>query len=242
MIIIPAIDIRDGKVVRFIQGEFSRQTVYSDSPVAVAEKWASFGVSLIHVVDLDGALEGRLKNLEIIKNIAKSIKPKIELGGGIRDEESIKKVLDAGIEKVVIGTKALDGKFLGNIAAKYKDRIVAGVDASGGYIHTKGWVLKTRVKAIDLAKKIEGAGIGTINYTDILRDGMLEGPNIVSLKELIAATGLSIVASGGISKIDDIKRLQALKEPRLTGVIIGKALYENRIDLGEAVKVCLQNE
>lgn len=240
MIIIPAIDIKGGKVVRLAQGKFDHQTIYSDSPLAVAEKWASFGVELIHIIDLDGALEGKLKNLEIVKKISGSIKPKVELGGGIRDLRGVKTVLDAGIDKVVIGTKALDEKFLDRIADTFKEKIVVAIDASGGYVYTKGWMFKTKVKAVTLAKKIERSGVRTINYTDISRDGMLESPDIDALKELIGYTSLDVVASGGISSIADIERLLALKEPRLIGVIIGKALYENRIDLGEAIKICSQ--
>lgn len=242
MIAIPAIDIRGGKVVRLRQGKFSKETFYSDSPLEVAVRWESFGAELIHIVDLDGALEGELKNLGLVEKIARSIKPKIELGGGVRDEETIQKVLDAGIARVVVGTKALDEKFINSAADKFKDKIVAGIDASGGYVHTNGWVQNTKVLAIDLARRLEKGGVKTIIYTDILKDGMMEGPNIESLKELIAATGLNVVASGGVSSTSDVKRLVALHEERLTGVIIGKALYENKIDLREAISICSQKE
>ncbi len=238
--VIPAIDIKGGKVVRLTQGRPSDETIYFDSPLEVAQNLASFGVGLIHIVDLDGALKGRPKNLAIIKRIAKSIKPKVELGGGIRDEATIKKVLDSGVEKVVIGTKALDEKFLKRVAGLFKERIVVGIDAREGIVHTKGWQDKTTVKAIDLAKEIECSGIKRINYTDISRDGMLEGPNIDSLRELLKATSLDVIAAGGISNIDDLKQLKLLEGDGLRGVIIGKALYENKIDLGEAIEVCSQ--
>ncbi|MBI5143898.1 MAG: 1-(5-phosphoribosyl)-5-[(5-phosphoribosylamino)methylideneamino]imidazole-4-carboxamide isomerase [Candidatus Omnitrophica bacterium] len=242
MKVIPAIDIRGGKVVRLIQGAVELETVYSEAPLEIAEKWASFGVDLIHVVDLDGAMEGTLKNLDIVKAIVKKIRPKIELGGGIRDEATISEVLDMGVDKVVIGTKALDEKFLDKIKDKFRERIVVAIDARGGIVHTKGWAFVTKVKAIDLAKKVEGLGIKRINYTDISKDGTLQGPNIKSLKELLKATHIEIVASGGISTIEDVRGLKALEKNGLAGVIIGKALYENTIDLKEALKVCSQKE
>jgi len=242
MIAIPAIDIKGGKVVRLTQGKFSQETVYSDSPVETARKWASFGVSMIHIVDLDGARTGSLKNLGIVKEIARSVSARIELGGGIRDEESVKAALDAGVAKVVLGTKALDEQFLWNIAAKFRDNLVVGIDASGGLVHTKGWVFRTDMKATDLARRIAALGIRTINYTDISKDGMLEGPNTDSLGEMLRVGALDVIAAGGISTIDDIKKLKALEKDGLKGVIIGKALYEGRIDLAEAVRVCSRNE
>ena len=240
MKVIPAIDIRGGKVVRLTQGKVSEETVYPGSPLEVAERWASFGVELIHIVDLDGAFEGSPKNLGVVKEIAAGIKPRIELGGGIRDEEAIKKVLAAGVEKVVIGTKALDEKFLDKMGKEFDGRIVAGIDAREGIVYAKGWVFRTMTKATDLAKRIEKAGINTINYTDISKDGMLGGPNIESLRELLKATGLNVVAAGGVSTIEDIKNLKALEKEGLAGIIIGKALYENRIDLKEAIEICSQ--
>lgn len=242
MIVIPAIDIRGGKVVRLSQGEYSRETVYSDSPLETAKRWESFGVEMIHIVDLDGALEGKAVNLDIVGKIAKSVGPKIELGGGIRDEETIKRAVDAGVAKVVIGTKALDRKFLDSVAKTFRGKIVAGIDARGGLVHTKGWVFKTGVTAVELAGRIGSAGIDTINYTDISKDGMLEGPNIDSLRELITATGLNIVAAGGVSSIEDVVRLKALGNRGLKGVIIGKALYEGKLDLAEAIKICSRKE
>lgn len=242
MKVIPAIDIRGGKVVRLIQGDVELETVYSDSPLEMAQKWASFDVELIHIVDLDGALEGGLKNLDKVKEIVKNIKAKVELGGGIRDEAAVKEVLDAGVDKVVIGTKALDEAFLDRIGKKFKDKIVVSIDAMQGMVQTKGWVFSTKAKAIDLARKVEGLGIRTINYTDISKDGTLEGPNIKSLKELLKATKVDIVASGGISTIDDVKSLKLLEKDGLAGIIIGKALYENTLDLEEAIKICSQNE
>jgi phosphoribosylformimino-5-aminoimidazole carboxamide ribotide isomerase len=238
MIAIPAIDIRGGKVVRLSQGKFSDETVYSDSPVETAKKWEAAGAKMIHVVDLDGAAEGRLRNLGLVREIVAGVSVEVELGGGMRDEESIEKALDAEVSKVVIGTKALDAKFLGAMVKRFGGRIVVGIDASEGLVRTKGWVAATKTKALDLAKKVESLGVRTINYTDISKDGMLTGPNIESVKELLQATKLDIVVSGGVSSLDDIRRLKALPGRGLKGVIIGKALYEGRVDLAEAIKLC----
>lgn len=238
MRIIPAIDLRGGKVVRLSQGMADRETVYSESPVDIAVKWSKFGVDMIHVVDLDGAFEGELRNLAIVKDIARAVDPKIELGGGIRDEAAIQMALDAGVSKVVIGTRALDQRFLEKIVTLHGEKIVVGIDARAGMVRTKGWTSETDVKAIDLARKIEAAGVKTINYTDISRDGMLEGPNLESLRELLHAVDIDIVAAGGISAVEDVRNLKMLESDGLAGIIIGKALYEGKIDLKEAIKIC----
>jgi phosphoribosylformimino-5-aminoimidazole carboxamide ribotide isomerase len=238
MIAIPAIDIRGGKVVRLSQGKFSAETVYSDSPVDMAIKWEAAGAEMIHVVDLDGAAEGRPANLDLVRMIGKAVKLKIELGGGIRDESSMRKAIDAGVSKVVIGTKALDRKFLESVLKKFGASIVVGIDACEGFVCTKGWVVTTKANAIDLARQVESAGVKTINYTDISKDGMLAGPNIDSVVELLEATRADVVLAGGISGINDIRRLKTLPGRGLKGVIIGKALYEGRVDLKEAIGAC----
>lgn len=237
MKIIPAIDIRRGKVVRLTQGAAERETVYFDSPVEVAKMWADTGADFIHVVDLDGAIEGEFRNMNIIKTITSQVAARIEIGGGIRDEGTIKKALDAGVEKVVLGTKALDEKFITDMIRKFKDRIVIGIDAKDGLVYTKGWLLKTKIKAVDLVKKMALLGVKTINYTDISRDGMLEGPNIDSLRTILRVAKIDVIAAGGVSTISDIKRLKTLEPEGLKGVIIGKALYEKTIDLKEAIKI-----
>ena len=238
MIIIPAIDIRGGKVVRLTQGKVAFETVYFDSPLEVAKMWAACGADLLHIVDLDGAIEGKFRNLELVKKISRSVDAKIELGGGLRDIDTIKEALDSGVEKVVVGTKALDEKFLSDAVKKFGEKIVAGIDAKDGVVFTKGWLTKTGTKAVDLAKRMADIGVKTINYTDIARDGMLEGPNIKALKEMLGAIRIGIVAAGGISKLDDVKRLKSLEADGLKGMIIGKALYEKTIDLREAIRVC----
>ena len=242
MIVIPAIDIKSGKVVRLAQGVADRQTIYSESPLKMAQEWASFGVGLIHVVDLDGALQGELENLKIVKEIVGAVSAKIELGGGIRDMASIERVLDAGVQRVCIGTKALDKKFLTAISkSDFREMVVISVDARDGFVRTKGWVKKTGIKAIDLVREAANFGIATVNYTDISKDGMLEGPNIRGLRDILAISGVDIVAAGGITTIEDVKKLKDLEKDGLKGMIIGKALYEGKIDLGEAIKVCSQN-
>ena len=238
MRVIPAIDIRGRKVLRLAQGRADLESVYDDSPVSMARKWAAFGIGMIHVVDLDGAFTGELKNIASVREIANAVKPLIQLGGGIRDEAAIRTALEAGVAKVVIGTRALDEGFLANISRDFGDRIVVGIDASAGMVRTKGWVAETNVKSVDLARKVEDAGIKTINYTDITRDGMLEGPNLASLQELLRAVDIEVVAAGGVSRIDDVRALAALESEGLAGIIIGKALYEKKVDLAEAIKIC----
>lgn len=242
MKVIPAIDIRGGKVVRFAQGAADKETVYSDSPLEAAERWAGFGVDMIHVVDLDGAMSGRLKNLAIVEKMARTIKPKIELGGGIRDEAAVKIVLESGIDKAVIGTKALDEAFIMKAGRKFRERLVAAIDTRDGLVRMNGWRSEAGLGIADLLDIIKRAGIGTVNYTDISRDGMLEGPNVAGLKEVLGlTTGLEIIAAGGVSSLDDLCSLKALEKDGLKGVIIGKALYERRIDLGEAIDICSQS-
>ena len=238
MKVIPAIDIRGGKVVRLGQGRVGDETIYFDSPLEAARMWLAHGADFIHVVDLDGALEGRLKNLKFVKEIVDNVNVKIELGGGIRGIRTIQEVINAGIEKVVIGTKALEEDFISKISKKFGDRIVVGIDAKDGVVLTKGWLFKTEMKVVELAEKMARLGIKTINYTDISRDGMLTGPNIEGLKKMLKVSGVDIIASGGLSTIEDVRRLKGLEPDGLKGMIIGKALYEKTIDLREAIKVC----
>jgi phosphoribosylformimino-5-aminoimidazole carboxamide ribotide isomerase len=234
--IIPAIDIRGGKVVRLSQGKFSEETVYADTPLEAARRWEAAGAGTIHVVDLDGARAGRPVNLGIVRGIVRGVKAGVELGGGIRDEASVKACVDAGVSKVVVGTGALDEKFMKAVLKAYGARIVVGIDAYLGKVATKGWADVTERSAVELARKVESLGAGTVNYTDVSRDGMLAGPNIDSVTELIGATGLDIVLAGGVSSMDDIRKLKALPGRGLKGVIIGKALYEGRVDLREAIR------
>lgn len=240
MIVIPAIDIRAGRVVRLRQGDYNRETVYAGLPSEAAAKWEAAGAGMIHVVDLDGALRGKSVNLSVVTDIAKRVKAKIELGGGLRDEASISAALKAGAYRVVIGTGALNKDFLASCVKKFGDRIVVGIDAKDGMVRTKGWTESSDINALDLAREIERLGVKTVIYTDIATDGMLKGPNIKALSILLDSVKMDVIASGGVSSIDDIMKLKAVGKDNLAGVIIGKALYEDTIDLKEAIKVCSQ--
>ncbi len=238
MKVIPAIDIKGGKVVRLAQGDYSKETVYSDSPIDVAKKWDGCGAKFIHIVDLDGALEGKLKNEAALRRITAGVNADIELGGGIRDEATIESVLEAGVKRVVLGTSALDEGFVKRMGWRFGSKIIVGIDAKDGIVRTKGWMQKTGLKAVDFARRLEDTGIGGIIYTDISRDGMLEGPNITELEAILKATSIGVIASGGVSTLEDITELKALESRGLVGVIVGKALYEGKIDLREAIKLC----
>jgi len=238
MKVIPAIDIKGGRVVRLVQGDYAKETVYSDSPLDIARKWDGCGANMIHIVDLDGALEGKLKNEEVVRRIAAEVKADIELGGGIRDEATIESVLAAGVNRVVLGTSALDEGFVKRMGWRFGKKIIVGIDAKDGIMRTKGWIQKTNFKAVDFAKRLEDTGIGGIIYTDISRDGMLEGPNIAELEAMLKATSLGVIASGGMSTLEDITELKALESRGLVGVIIGKALYDGKIDLARAIQLC----
>ena len=238
MKVIPAIDIKGGRVVRLAQGNYAKETVYPESPLDIAKKWDGCGAGIIHIVDLDGALEGKLRNEETVRRIAAEVKADIELGGGIRDEATIESVLAAGVDKVVLGTSALDEGFVKRMGWRFGKKIIVGIDAKDGIVRTKGWTQKTNFKAVDFVKRLEDTGIGGIIYTDISRDGMLEGPNIPELEAMLKATSIGVIASGGVSTLEDITELKGLESRGLVGVIIGKALYEGRIDLREAIQLC----
>ncbi|HGE70202.1 TPA: 1-(5-phosphoribosyl)-5-[(5-phosphoribosylamino)methylideneamino]imidazole-4-carboxamide isomerase [Candidatus Poribacteria bacterium] len=237
MLIIPAIDIRNGKCVRLIQGKADAETIFSDDPVAMALKWEDKGAEFLHIVDLDGAFSGEPKNLDIVEKIAKSVSIPIELGGGIRDESSIDKVFQAGVYRVILGTSALKNPdFVSEMCDLYDEKIAVGIDAKDGKVAIKGWTEIEGKIAVDLAVEMKECGVKTIIYTDISRDGMLTGPNIQATKNLaVAVSGVSIIASGGVSSIEDIKKIKELEPYGVTGVIIGKALYTGNIQLEEAI-------
>ncbi|MBI5586762.1 MAG: 1-(5-phosphoribosyl)-5-[(5-phosphoribosylamino)methylideneamino]imidazole-4-carboxamide isomerase [Deltaproteobacteria bacterium] len=234
MIIIPAIDIKDSRCVRLTQGRMDSETVYSTDPEEVARRWASAGASLIHLVDLDGALEGSARNYGVIRKIASSVDVPVQIGGGIRDVKTAETYLcTPGVKRIVIGTAACeDPDFLKALTKKYPRRIAVGIDARDGLVAIKGWVKVTDQKAVDLARRLEGFGVACIIYTDISRDGMLMGPNVEATRELADSVKIPVVASGGMSSMKDI---EAYKSVRLEGIIIGKALYAGNIDLKEAI-------
>lgn len=238
MLIIPAIDLRGGKVVRLIRGDYSQETVYSDDPIKVAEDWRNKGAELIHVVDLDGALKGKPINLEAIKKIA-GCGVGIEVGGGLRERETIEQLFKIGVRRVVLGTKAVtDPDFLKTMIKEFGEGIAVGIDEAAGKVKTEGWRTETPLKRVDLARQVEKLGAKTIIYTDISRDGTLTGPNLAGLEEILDAVKLDVILSGGIGGYEDLDNAKRLESKGLAGIIIGKALYDERIDLKEAILRC----
>jgi len=238
MLIIPAIDLKDGCVVRFVQGR-SNEKIYSRSPVKTAKHWVKSQAKLLHIVDLDGAVSGTLKNLDALKEIINGVSVPIEFGGGVRKIETIRMLLKLGVQRVVLGTKAIEDKvFLKKAFKEFKERIIVSVDAKSGKLLVKGW--RSEARSMDLLKfalQLKDMGFRQLIYTDTQKDGTLTGPNIKGAKELLKNTGLNIIASGGISSLDDIYKLKKLESKGLTGVIIGKALYEGKFTLPQAMKM-----
>ena len=235
MIILPAIDIKNGKVVRLKQGDFNQETVYSDNPLEIAKQFEKNKAKWLHIVDLDGASLEKNRNIEIIKEIRENTSLSIQTGGGIRSKEDVKKLIDLGIDRVIIGTLAVKNpELLKKIVNKFgSEKILISIDARDGKVATSGWQEESELKVIDFAKKLEQMGIKYILYTDIKRDGMLSGPDVEGLKELKENTSLNIIASGGISSLKDIKKLNELS---FYGVITGQALYTNQFNLKEAIE------
>ena len=232
----PAIDMKNGQCVRLRQGAFKDITIYSDAPEKVAAHWQEKGASFLHLVDLDGALAGYSVNEEVIRRIADTVSIPIEIGGGIRSGEAVERMLGLGVRRVIIGTKAVEHpEFLRDMVRTFgEEAIVAGVDAKDGMVAVEGWEKVSSLTARDLCLTMKEYGVGHIVYTDISRDGMLSGPNVEATRKLTEETGLDIIASGGVSCMEDLK---CLHEAGIRGAIIGKALYENRIDLAEAVRL-----
>lgn len=234
MTIYPAIDIIDGKCVRLVQGDYSQKTTFSDSPLDVAKKWRSLGGEFIHLVDLDGAKSGDTPNFELVTRIAKALDIPVEIGGGIRNMETVDKYLQNGVFRVIIGTAAVKNpEFVREAVEKYDDRIAVGIDAKDGMAAISGWEDVSEAPALELAKRMRDYGVKSIIYTDIATDGMLGGPNIEAMREMKNNVDIEIIASGGVSSIDDVRRL---KETGVEGAIIGKALYTGDIDLKLAIE------
>ncbi len=235
MVIIPAIDLKDGRCVRLRQGDMAAETVYSEDVIAVARRWQASGASVLHVVDLNGAVDGEPKNLPHIESIIKSVTIPVQVGGGIRTLATVRRYLDAGVARVVLGTAALtDRQFLDQACQEYPRRIVLGLDARDGRVAVKGWTAVSDIKAIDLLKDVSGYQIGAVIYTDIARDGMLNGPNLTALREVAASSVFPVIASGGISRIEDLLAVRSLG-PQIEGAIVGKALYDGKLDYRSAV-------
>ncbi len=238
MLIIPAVDIKKGQVVRLRQGKEDKK-VYSDDPVKIAQNWSSQGAKLIHVVDLDGAASGRIKNLRILKRILKSINTIVQFGGGVRTIRDIKNLLDLGVYRVVLGKGAIENpNFLQNAYRMFGEEIILSIDVEGAHMKTRGWQKTTKNKnVLVFVRQLKDMGLKQIIYTDILKDGTLSGPNILGIRSLLKQTNIKVIASGGISSLEDISLLKILEKEGLAGVIIGKALYEKKFTLSEALKL-----
>jgi phosphoribosylformimino-5-aminoimidazole carboxamide ribotide isomerase len=237
MIVIPAIDIKNGRCVRLRQGKMSHETVYSNIPAEMAKKWFDEGAERLHIVDLDGAVGGKPVNKDVVKDIVDSVPIPVQLGGGIRKIETIDAYLDIGVNDVILGTAAYkDPDFIKEACLKYPGRVILGIDAKNGHVAIEGWVEETDITAENMAKKYESLGISAIIYTDIQRDGMSTGPNLEATKKLAQAIEIPVIASGGISGIEDVINIQGLADFGVSGMITGKALYEGTLDLSEAIK------
>jgi len=233
MQIIPAIDIKDGRCVRLYQGKYDDVTVFDHDPVAVARRWEQLGAQRIHVVDLDGAKAGRPVNAQIVFAIVRAVQVPVQLGGGLRDIGAVDAALNLGVERAILGTAAVrDPQLIANLVQRYNERVVVGVDARDGMVAAQGWTETSQVAAKDLVQRMAQLGVRTIIYTDISRDGTLEGPNIAATAELVQHNGPDIIASGGVARTDD---LIALAHTGVAGVIVGKALYTGALDLQQAV-------
>ena len=238
MQVIPAIDIKEGRCVRLRQGRMTEETVYGTNPVEIAKRWERLGAGLLHVVDLDGAVSGTPKNQRTIKEIAAAVSIPVQVGGGIRDLRTIEDYRSTGIQRVILGTAVVQQRaFIIEASRRFPNGILAGVDAVEGRVAVEGWKTVTEDKAVDLAVKLEGVGLAAIIYTDIKRDGMLSGPNLDGIRQLVENVEIPIIASGGITTIEDLKLLKDLEPLGLSGVVIGKALYAGSLDLAEALAV-----
>jgi phosphoribosylformimino-5-aminoimidazole carboxamide ribotide isomerase len=236
MILFPAIDIKDNKCVRLTQGNFDQIIVYSGDPVEMAKKWQDMGAEYLHVVDLDGAKNEGFQNRKSIEKIAKSIKIPMQTGGGVRSKERIKNLLEIGVERVIVGTMVIEQQeLLTELAKIYKEHLAVSIDALNGKVATRGWQNVGNVDSIDICKFLESIGVQTLVYTDISKDGMLLGPNFRVYEELSRKTGINIIASGGVTTLKDIQQLDNMK---MYGAIIGKALYDDKLDFKEALNIC----
>ncbi|MCE5238508.1 1-(5-phosphoribosyl)-5-[(5-phosphoribosylamino)methylideneamino]imidazole-4-carboxamide isomerase [bacterium] len=236
MIVIPAIDLAAGKCVRLRQGDMNQQTVYSDSPADMARHWADQGAEILHVVDLDGAMGGRSVNLPAIEAIVGAISIPVELGGGLRTADDVRRVLGLGVQWAIMGTSALrQPDQLRAALAEFGERIIVGIDARDGKVAVLGWTETSDISAVDLAKQMQGLGVQRLICTDIATDGMLVGPNLESLRTIAEAVDIAVIASGGVSKLEDIVALKALEPLGVIGAITGKALYEGTLNLKAAI-------
>ena len=237
MEVIPAIDLLDGKCVRLYQGDYERSEVFNDNPVTVARNWVEQGATRLHVVDLDGAKEGKTTNLAVIEAIVAAIAIPVQVGGGLRDRASIARLLDLGVQRCIVGTVAVEQpELVQELCQEFPEQIVVGIDARQGKVATRGWLETSEVLATDLAQRMAVAGAAAIIYTDIHRDGTMSGPNMGALRELATAIEIPVIASGGVSSLTDLLSLLALEPLGVTGAIVGKAIYTGDVKLTEAVQ------
>ena len=237
MILYPAIDIREGRTVRLMQGDYERETAYDSDPVDAAERWVEGGAEWLHVVDLDGARSGASRNLEHVRRIAAAVEAPLQLGGGLRDADSVDAALDSGAERVVIGTAALrDPKFLDAMLDRHGQRVVVGVDARGGMAATEGWIKTSDEPAPDLIRALADLGVSRLVFTPIEVDGTMAGPPLDQLRAIADDLDAELIYSGGVGSLDDLRALARLDLPALGGAIVGRALYEGRLDITEAVE------
>lgn len=238
MLIYPAIDLKEGQCVRLVQGRAEDKTVYSQNPAQVARSFEEQGAAFLHVVDLDGAFEGRPVNLEAIRAIAAAVSIPFQVGGGLRTRDNVLTLLEAGANRVIIGTRAVTApEFIAELIAEFgAERIVLGIDARDGMVATEGWVETSSLEAAELGCKMKELGVIHSVFTDVSRDGLLQGPNLASIREMALKTGLKIIASGGVSSLENIRELKSLEALGVSGAIIGKALYEAKIMLSEALR------
>ncbi len=239
MLLIPAIDLKEGKCVRLRQGKMEDDTVFSDDPVAVARRWVDAGARRIHLVDLDGAFAGRPRNAEVIHNIVEAFPDiPVQIGGGIRDEDTIQGYLDVGVQYVIIGTKAVsEPHFVRDVAIEFPGHIIVGLDAKDGKVAIDGWSKLSRHDVIDMAQKFDDHGVEAIIYTDISRDGMMQGINVEATAKLASSIRIPVIASGGITNMDDIRALGAVTDEGIMGAITGRAIYEGTLNFAEAEKL-----
>jgi phosphoribosylformimino-5-aminoimidazole carboxamide ribotide isomerase len=232
ILVIPAIDLKGGRCVRLRQGKADEVTTYSDDPVYMAKRWVDEGAKYLHVVDLDGAFQGAPVHQEVISRIVSAVSIPVEVGGGLRSDRDIESILECGVARAIVGTRAwAEPEKLKQLVDRFGHRLAVGIDARGGRVQIKGWTQTTGEDAVALAKRADTMGVGTIIYTDTARDGMLEGVNAMAMDAICAAVSCSVIASGGISSATDMKLLKNLKRPNLVGAIVGKALYEGRVKL-----------
>jgi phosphoribosylformimino-5-aminoimidazole carboxamide ribotide isomerase len=237
MIIFPAIDIKDGKCVRLIKGDFNKITSYQNSPMNQAKKYLQIGFNNIHIVDLDGALQGKSINSKIIKEIIKNLKLKIQIGGGIRTIDDVSSWIQTGVDRVIMGTAAVENIDLLKIACeRYQNKIAVSLDVKNGLIALSGWKKKTKISAMDFLKKIENFGVSRIIYTDIDKDGTKKGPSIKDAINISNNVKIPLVISGGVSSVEDIKKIKSLNNPNIEGVVVGKSIYDGDIKISDLVK------